>query len=360
MFSDFFSLHGCALSASLRVLEDFKKCRTGSLDDQHWQAMKKYKQVPQWVWLSFMVIGIPLCFLTIYVSNTDLPWWGLVIALVFGTVMTPISLSIYGRYGSAVPTLMASKILAGIVHPDRPVANLWFAVFSHQIVEICGTIAGGLKMGQYLKIAPRVNVAAQMFSVISGAWIRWWILGGIIEHKADILRDPDGDRNWYGGYFQDINTQSIVWSMTSRLFSIKNGLHYEWIPLGVFIGAVIPVIHWVLTKTVRWVRDAGPLITTPIWIINLSTLAGGINSAFLSSLIVAAFCQLWLRIKRPKLFIDFNYIVAAGIDGGVAILIFVLSFAVLGAAGTSYPFPTWFGNPDSPESPDHCIRPDAV
>ncbi|CAO1621252.1 unnamed protein product [Parajaminaea phylloscopi] len=342
------------------VLRDYKRCRDGKLDDPHWQMMQKYNPVPDWLWYSFLGLGIPLSFVSIYIGHTGVPWWGLIVALAFGTLMTPISLSIYGRYGSAVPTFMASKILAGLVHPDRPVANLWFAVFSHQVVEICGTIAGGLKVGQYLKVPPRTNVAAQMASCLASAFIRWWVLSGLIDVKRDILRDPDGDRNWYGGYYQDLNTQSIVWSMTSRLFSAKSGLHYEWIPLGLLIGAAIPVVHWLLTKCIRSVREAGPYIATPVWLYYLAQLSNGVNSAFLSSLLLAAFCQLWLRTKRPRLFIDFNYVAAAGIDGGGSIMIFVLSFAVFGASGTSHLFPTWFGNPALPVCPDHCIHPDAV
>lgn len=343
-----------------RVLNDFKRCRNGTLDDPHWQDMQKYKEVPKWVYLCFIVVALPLSYITIYVGDTTLPWWGLTIALIFGTLMTPISLSIYGRYGSAVPTTMASKILAGTVHPDRPVANLWFAVFSHQVVETAGTIAGFLKFGQYLRIPPRINLAAQLFSLLSGAYIQYFILSGIVAEKADILRDPQGDRNWYGGVFQDMNTQGIIWSLTSRMFSPKVGMGYEWVPCGIFIGAVVPVIHWLLTKKVEWIRKAGPMITTPIWLFYLQTLGGGINSSFLSSMILAIFCQLWLRVKRPKMFIDFNYVVAAGVDGGVAIMIFVLSFTVFGAAGISKPFPTWWGNPELPVSPDQCIHPDRV
>lgn len=36
-------------------------------------------------------------------------------------------------------------------------------------------------------------------------------------------------------------------------------------------------------------------------------------------------------------------------------MIFILSFAVLGAGGKAVPFPTWFGNPDQDKwYPDHC------
>ncbi|KAF8277921.1 hypothetical protein DL93DRAFT_2234749 [Clavulina sp. PMI_390] len=41
-------------------------------------------------------------------------------------------------------------------------------------------------------------------------------------------------------------------------------------------------------------------------------------------------------------------------DGGAQVLVFILSFAVYGASGTSHPFPDWWGNPWN-GNVDHCL-----
>lgn len=61
------------------------------------------------------------------------------------------------------------------------------------------------------------------------------------------------------------------------------------------------------------------------------------------------------ELTHSTLSIQLNYIVAAAVDGGVSIMIFLLTFAVMGAAGHYYAFPTWWGNPAAPEAPDHCL-----
>lgn len=301
------------LFLSKTVIEDFRRVRNGSLDDPHYQAMKKYKAVPQKVWLLFMALGVPAAFVTIYVGHTTLPWWGLVVALVFGVLMTPISLSIYGRFGSAVPTMMISKMISGACHPDHPVANLWFALYSHNIVEVSGTVAGYLKLGQYLKLPPRLNLAAQLTSVLLGAFTQWIMTSAIIDRHADILRDPQGDAYWFGGLWQDANVEATEWSMASRVFAVSSGTDYEWLPLGIMIGACFPLAHWLLTKRVKFIRDLGDLIVStrvrggvecvpqlqlrahpspvpqnlPIFLYYLATLSGGVNSAFFSSMLLA-------------------------------------------------------------------------
>lgn len=94
------------LVSTFRVIQDFKAFHRGTLDDRHWQAIRKnYKPVPNWFYYLLSAISLVAAFTVIYIADTTLPWWGLVIALMFGTFMTPVSLSIYGRYGSAVPTV---------------------------------------------------------------------------------------------------------------------------------------------------------------------------------------------------------------------------------------------------------------
>jgi hypothetical protein len=80
---------------------------------------------------------------------------------------------------------------------------------------------------------------------------------------------------------------------------------------------------------------------------------------------VAWFSQWFLRTRYPKWFAKYNYILGAGefasipiraagdlglirsrmlaLDGGTQVMVFILSFAVLGAAGKSHLFPQWWG-----------------
>ena len=96
----------------------------------------------------------------------------------------------------------------------------------------------------------------------------------------------------------------------------------------------------------------------------MGCLCVGINS-FVGSYFVAAWLSQWyLRTRHPKWFARYNYILAAGafvsmifnkrraivlrghraaLDGGTQVMVFMLSFAVEGAAGKSHLFPQWWG-----------------
>jgi hypothetical protein len=77
-----------------------------------------------------------------------------------------------------------------------------------------------------------------------------------------------------------------------------------------------------------------------------------------------------LRTRYPRWFAKYNYIVGAGeffqlsygvrfspknkaLDGGTQVMVFILSFAVQGAGGTSHLFPAWWGA-NQGGNYDHC------
>ena len=79
------------------------------------------------------------------------------------------------------------KMVAGTLNPGRPVANLYvriiqavvipllilrllmqFSMWSHDVVATSIGMAGDLKIGQYLKIPPRVMFAAQVWGTVVG------------------------------------------------------------------------------------------------------------------------------------------------------------------------------------------------
>lgn len=63
-----------------------------------------------------------------------------------------------------------------------------------------------------------------------------------------------------------------------------------------------------------------------------------------STILVGFYAQYYLRLYKPRIFKDYLFLVTAGWDGASLTCLFILSFAVFGAAGRSAPFPIWWGN----------------
>ncbi|KAJ5757700.1 uncharacterized protein N7511_006394 [Penicillium nucicola] len=321
--------------------------RTKTQPDPHYQAMKKYKETPMWWYLILFV----LCFVAGVVANakgeTTLPVWGFIVALALGAFICPFSLFLFAFYGNGISTNQISKMVAGAIHPGRPLANLYFASWSHQVISIANAVSTWLKVGQYLKVPTRSMFFLQIYGSLLGACINYVVMTTIVTSKREILVDPIGNNIWSGIAIQGLNSQAVTWALAKEMYSI-NGRYYI-VPLGLLIGACLPVLHWgisrVFPRTKKW-----PINTAII----IASASGqfGITSNVTSSIVVGMIAQLWIRPRIPHIFNKYNYLIGAALDGGSQFMTFILAFAVFGAAGTPRPFPTWWGNPKGP--PDHC------
>jgi len=128
---------------------------------------------------------------------------------------------------------------------------------------------------------------------------------------------------------QGFNTQSISWGALSQyLYTINN--RYHWIPLALPFGLLAPIPPYLLHRAFPNSPLKFQHWNIPIIVVHIGMLAGGINSSALSFFILAFWSQFWLRKYRPQWFLKYNYVLAAGLDGGTQVVVFLLTFVVLG------------------------------
>ena len=70
--------------------------------------------------------------------------------------------------------------------------------------------------------------------------------------------------------------------------------------------------------------------------------------------LIGFFSQYWLRRNRPTIFVKYNYLVSAALDGGTSVIVFIMSFAIFGAAGKTVNFPIYWGN-NANGNYDRCL-----
>lgn len=331
------------------MVQAWKLARSRNQPDIHYQAMLKYKEVPMWWYWALFVLAFFAGLIITIRGETTLPPWGYIIALLLGAFIAPFSCVLYGLYGTGVGTNQLSKMVAGALHPGRPLANLYFASWSHQVILLSVNLANWLKVGQYTKIPHRVMFCTQVYGTLLGAGLNYAVMTTIVTNQREILLDPKGSNVWSGSLVQSLNSQAVTWALAKQVYSASG--QYLLIPLGLIIGLAFPVVHWGLIKAFP------PLKKFPFNTAIIVSSAGGNyygNTSWIwSSIAVGVFSQFWLRRRLPEIYNKYNYLIGAALDGGSQIVIFVLSFAVFGASGKAVNFPTWWGNPAG--NPDHCL-----
>ncbi|KAF9051472.1 oligopeptide transporter [Panaeolus papilionaceus] len=332
--------------------ESFKLAYNRTQPDPHYQAMKKYKEAP-WHWYAgLLVLSFVAGLIVVFKGQTTLPWWSYIVALILGAFITPFSTLLFARMGNGIATNQLMKMVAGAINPGRPVANLYFSMWSHDVISTSINLAGDLKMGQYMKIPPRVMFLTQIWGTILGAIINYVVMVSVVDAQREILLSPTGTNVWSGQQPQSLNSAAVTWSLAKQLYGF-NGPYWI-VPMSLLIGMVPTTVQWLIHK--RWTK-IGPVevqsIMLPIIYQYSAWMSVGVNSTITSSIIVGLVSQLWLRRYHPGWYKKYNYILGGALDGGAQVMIFVLSFAVFGASGVERPFPNWAGNPAA-GNVDYC------
>uniref|UniRef100_A0A093Y221 Oligopeptide transporter 6 n=1 Tax=Talaromyces marneffei PM1 TaxID=1077442 RepID=A0A093Y221_TALMA len=327
----------------------WKQARTRTQPDPHYRAMLKYKEVPMWWYYGLFVLAFLAGLIVNIGGQTTQPAWEYIISLVLGAFIAPFSCILCGLYGTGVATNLISKMVAGALYPGRPLANLYFASWSHQVILLAVNLASWLKVGQYTKIPPRVMFLTQIYGTLLGAGLDYAVMTTIVSNQREILLDPIGNNVWSGSYVQSLNSNAITWALAKEMYGIHG--QYLIVPLGLVIGLAFPVLHWGVIKV--FPRVAKLEINTAVILTYAGLIYFGNTSWIWSSIVVGIFSQVWLRRRLPRVYNKYNYLIGAALDGGSQLVIFILSFAVFGASGNEVPFPTWWGNPSG--NPDHCL-----
>lgn len=130
------------------------------------------------------------------------------------------------------------------------------------------------------------------------------------------------------------------------------GPTYEWIIIALPIGLLVPLpfflLHW------RWPSHGFDYVVAPVICWYLGYLAAGINSSATLFFAVGFFFQFYVRKRYPEWFLKYNYILAAAINGGTELLVFITTFSVQGATRKAIPFPPYWGNNYYKGNFDYC------
>ncbi|KAI1336702.1 OPT oligopeptide transporter protein-domain-containing protein [Xylariaceae sp. FL0016] len=328
------------------VVHAFKSARKGTYGDRHHVHMAKhYKETPWWWFVLLLIFSFVLGLVVVIKEDITLPVWAYVVSLIVGTVFAPLSCLIYSRFGNGIATNNLSKMLGGLMVPERPVGNMYFAAWSHNVINCTVQLAQDLKMGEYLKIPSRVMFITQIYGTVLGGFINYAVMTSIVTGNEDLLREGNGNASWSGATIQAFNSNATSWALAKYLYKI--GADYSAVPLGLAVGGALVLIHRLFVHFYPKIRGYS---MSELNLPQFLQYAGYIpynqsqTCVIFSQIFAGFYVQYYLRNKKPRIFKDYSYLITGAFDGAALFVLFILSFAVFGAGGPSVPFPSWWGN----------------
>jgi OPT family small oligopeptide transporter len=307
--------------------------------DIHSRLMSAYPEVP-WYWFATVgIIALGMHIGAIYLYATQLPVWGLLLALFLASFLAlPVGI-IQAVTNQQVGLQVMHELIAGYAFPGKPVANMIFKGTAFIGTTQAVGFSADLKLGHYMKIPPRMMFAAQTTAVVISCFTvvltQNWMFNNIVDFCSPTQQD--GFICPATGSFA---TASMIWGSIGpqRLFSI--GRLYNPIMWMFLVGALSPIPFYFLAR--RYPLSFWRYVNMPVFFSGVSAMppASGIN--YSSWIIVGFIFQYFMRRFHFRWWMRYNYILSAALDAGVAASIIIIFFAVQYPNG-GYTV-SWWGN----------------
>ncbi|KAL1358124.1 oligopeptide transporter 7 [Arachis hypogaea] len=307
--------------------------------DIHTKLMRRYKQVPEWWFVSILIVTIAATVFACeyYNEQLQLPWWGVFLACAIAIFFT-LPIGIITAITNQTPGLnIITEYMIGYIYPGYPVANMCFKVYGYISMTQAITFLQDFKLGHYMKIPPRVMFMAQVVGTIIAALVylttAWWLM----ETIPDICQDTSsvwtcpGDTVFYDA--------SVIWGLIGpkRIFG-DQGIYSQinWFFLG---GAIAPLLVWFAVRAFpqqEWIR----LINMPVLIGATGMMPPATAVNYTSWIIVGFFSGFVVYRYKPEWWQRHNYVLSGALDAGLAFM-GVLLYLCLGLEDISI---NWWGN----------------
>ncbi|KAL6307422.1 OPT oligopeptide transporter [Sparassis latifolia] len=324
----------------------------------HYEKMSIYKQIPRWWYIVILLGAYGIAQATDYTGHSGLPWWAVTVLLIIGFIFCALYATLCATIGFQQFNTSGNgffQMITAYLVPGRPVANMYGALYGQHPMQQGIAFLSDLKLGQYVKLPPRVTFCVQMMGTVIGALLNYVMMLSIINANRPALLSISGTRLWSGQNAQAYNSNAISWgALGPEMFGAHST--YKMVPISLAIGFICPFPIYLACRL--WPKAGFENLNASIILQYISSLSVGVNTQINTFMAIGIFSQWWMRTRYPRWFTKYNYIVAAGLDGGTQVIVFILNFAIFGAAGNAHTFPQWWGNTNQVSlSADRCALP---
>ncbi|POR31920.1 Sexual differentiation process protein isp4 [Tolypocladium paradoxum] len=306
--------------------------------DIHLKLMRRYKEAPEWWFLTIFVFSFAFGMIASQVWDTHMPWWSYIMCILIGLVLfIPIGM-VQAITNQQTGLNVITEMIIGYMLPGRPLAMMLFKSWGYMLSANGLNYISDMKVGHYMKIPPRSMFAAQAFAVIWLSFVQTATYNFLIGNIPEICTEdqPQGltcpnARTFYNA--------SVIWGVIgpARVFGV--GGIYAWTNWFWFIGVALPVIQYLLAR--RYPRSFLRYIVFPAVFGAAGLIPPATLYYLLQWVIVGFIFNWWIRRRYFGWWTEYNYVLSGALDIGSRLCVVVVGLALgLGNAN----FPSWWGN----------------
>ncbi|GAA5902112.1 hypothetical protein JCM8208_002479 [Rhodotorula glutinis] len=316
-------------------------------EDVHKRLMRSYREVPDWWYGVLTVFVLGLGIFTIRYWDTGLPIWSFVfITFGMGVVLIVPEGILEGTTNQRVFLNILTELIAGYLHKGQAIPNLMAStalgrprvkMYGYNSVKHGLDFAMDLKLAQYMKLAPRVVFAVQLYSSVLSCLTQTGTLYWMMGHIKDLCSPTNPDRFTCNGT-RVVYNASVIWGTIGPQRMFERGQTYSALLHFFWIGPVAVVVCYIAYR--RWPNSWLRFVNLPIFFNSAGNIPPANTTQYSLWFITAFIFNYLIRRRAFAWWKRYTYLLSAALDTGTALATIVIFFA-LSYSGIKL---VWWGN----------------
>lgn len=312
-----------SLKTFIALIRNFRKSLVyDGFDDPFLVRMKRYPEVPEWVFFIVLVISVVLSIVCVKIYPAQTPVWTIFFALAINLVfLVPLTM-LRAITGTTFGLNVLVELIIGYAIPGNGLALMYVKALGYNIDGQAQNYISDQKLTHYALIPPRSLFRVQILSV----FISCFVSLGIIEFLMTGIKDyclPNNRQKFTCPGSGTFYLALITWGVIGPQKSFKLYPILKWCFLiGACAGFVCLLFKWYGPK--KLTRRFQPTI----FILGMMIYAPYNLSYYTMGLYVAIIFMWYIRSRLSAWWSKYNYILLAGLSAGLAFLSIIIFFAV--------------------------------
>ncbi|CAI4863021.1 AIG_G0057240.mRNA.1.CDS.1 [Saccharomyces cerevisiae] len=310
-----------------RALDDY--------DDPHSNAMKNYKEVPDWWYFAILIGSLVVGIAVVEHYPTNTPVWGLFVSLGFNFVFLIPTTILQATTGYSFGLNLLIEMVMGYALPGNPIAIMILKAFGYNIDGQADNYVSNLKIAHYCKIPPMALFRGQCVIVLIQIFVNLGVLNWQISNIKDFCT-PHQNAKFTCPDAVTYYNASVVWGAIGpkRIFNYIYPI-FKWCWL---IGACIDIFFGVWK---RWGKFYPRYFDPMLFVGGMLNMSPPYNLMYYTSgMIVSYISQYYMKRHHLNLWEKYNYVLSAGFSTGLVLSAIIIFFAVQ-YKDTAF---NWWGN----------------
>jgi len=328
--------HWKPIVGGFKAMRDWRNPQTG-YNDLHNRLMRTYPEVPEWWFGLVLLVSLVLGIIMVEIYDTQFPIWGFVVCIGLAFVFVIPAGMITAVSNVQITLNVIAELIGGFALPGKPLANMLFKSYGLLVTSQAISYASDLKLGHYLKIAPRAQFSAQVIASIWACFVSLAVVDWQIKNISNLCEKGQANNFTCPGY-STFFSAAVIWGVIGPKRMYGSGGLYHSCTYGFLAGALLPIpfYFWAKARPQSWVK----YVHIPAMFYGGLCWAPYNFSFMLPGLYFAIGFQGYIKSRYLAWWSKYNYVLATALSSSIAIWGVIWFFALSYHDVT----PDWWGN----------------